>query len=247
MNKAYKSYYCNEFQDRNINCDNNEHITKKIILNKRSDLLNIPIHQLRTARLKNFSGKLFEQIYKEAISIEYNQNIYINKSFSDEVAYKNLLNNKDIILNNYEDTYAKNRAKTIKIINKKPQKNIKYDINSINFEIKYDTKYGEEIGVLGSNNELGFWNINNIFYLNWNDGNIWKGKIYVNKPYINFEFKFVLCSCRNIKFWENGDNNKINFDEILNDIKTKKNGKLNKCEYFYDGINKELCLKCNWN
>ena len=57
----------------------------------------------------------------------------------------------------------------------------------------------------------------------------------------------MLCSCRNIKFWENGDNNKINFDEILNDIKTKKNGKLNKCEYFYDGINQELCLKCNWN
>ena len=46
---------------------------EKIILNKRSDLINIPIQQLRTAKLKNFSGTLFEQIYKEAIALEHNQ------------------------------------------------------------------------------------------------------------------------------------------------------------------------------
>ena len=84
MNKAYKSYYCNEFQDRNINCDNNEHITKKIILNKRSDLLNIPIQQLRTAQLKNFSGKLFEQIYKEAFNSFYKSLYKKNKGILKE-------------------------------------------------------------------------------------------------------------------------------------------------------------------
>ena len=225
---------------------NKEYEGKKIILNKKSDLLNIPIQQLRTVQLKNFSGKLFEQIYKEAMDIEHNQNIIINKSFSEQINYDKpytYINQK----NDHDDYYVENRAKSIKIINKKPQRNINYEIISINFEIKYNTTFGEEIGILGSNKELGFWNINNIFYLRWNEGNIWKGKIYVNKPYDNFEFKFVVCFDRNIKKWENADNNKVNYDEIINDIKYKRNGKLNKCEYLYNEINQELYLQCKWN
>ena len=208
--------------------------TKKIIINKKSDLINIPIQQLRTAQLKNFSGLLFEQIYKEAISIEHNEK------------------NKKIIKKNYSeeiDNYLLNKNRTIKIVNKrnKDQKERGIDINKIKFEIKYDTKYGEEIGILGSNNILGNWNINNIFFLKWNEGNIWNGIININQPYTNFEFKFVVTNNRKIKFWQNGNNNVINFESLINEIKHKTNGYLDKYEYIYDNSNKELYLKCKWN
>ena len=203
----------------------------KIILNKRSDLINIPIQELRTAQIKNFSGKLFEQIYKEAIDIEHKQNTKLNKTFLEE---------------------KENNSKVIKIINKKInpckelKENINIEINKIKFEIKYDSIYGEEVGILGSNDILGNWNLNKIFYLKWNDDNIWNGVINVKRPYNDFEFKFVITDCKNIKKWEKGYNNRIIFESLINEIKYKNNGYFDKYEYYYDSINKELNLKCRW-
>ena len=203
----------------------------KIILNKRSDLINIPIQELRTAQIKNFSGKLFEQIYKEAIDIEHKQNTKLNKTFLEE---------------------KENNSKVIKIINKKInpckelKENINIEINKIKFEIKYDSIYGEEVGILGSNDILGNWNLNKIFYLKWNDDNIWNGVINVKRPYNDFEFKFVITDDKNIKKWEKGYNNRIIFESLINEIKYKNNGYFDKYEYYYDSINKELNLKCKW-
>ena len=203
----------------------------KIILNKRSDLINIPIQELRTAQIKNFSGKLFEQIYKEAIDIEHKQNTKLNKTFLEE---------------------KENNSKVIKIINKKInpckelKENINIEINKIKFEIKYDSIYGEEVGILGSNDILGNWNLNKIFYLKWNDDNIWNGVINVKRPYNDFEFKFVITDNKNIKKWEKGYNNRIIFESLINEIKYKNNGYFDKYEYYCDSINKELYLKCRW-
>ena len=203
----------------------------KIILNKRSDLINIPIQELRTAQIKNFSGKLFEQIYKEAIDIEHKQNTKLNKTFLEE---------------------KENNSKVIKIINKKInpckelKENINIEIDKIKFEIKYDSIYGEEVGILGSNDILGNWNLNKIFYLKWNDDNIWNGVINVKRPYNDFEFKFVITDCKNIKKWEKGYNNRIIFESLIKEIKYKNNGYFDKYEYYYDSINKELNLKCRW-
>ena len=231
----------------------NSNNLEKIILNKKSDLINIPIQQLRTAQLKNFSGSLFEQIYKEAILIEKNQANKIKKQLLESKEHSRSFASKmpkEIINKNIEDYYNGEKNKAIKIINKKANKEIKDDkieIDSIIFEIKYDTEFGEEIGILGSNIELGNWDINNIFYLKWNEGNIWKGKIDINKPYNDFEFKFIISQNRKIKRWENGDNNKIYFDSILNEIKYKNSGYLNNYEYYYNKIEKELYLKCKWH
>ena len=203
----------------------------KIILNKRSDLINIPIQELRTAQIKNFRGKLFEQIYKEAIDLEHKQNTKLNKTFLEE---------------------KENNSKVIKIINKKInpckelKENINIEIDKIKFEIKYDSIYGEEVGILGSNDILGNWNLNKIFYLKWNDDNIWNGVINVKRPYNDFEFKFVIADCKNIKKWEKGYNNRIIFESLINEIKYKNNGYFDKYEYYYDSINKELNLKCRW-
>ena len=58
---------------------------------------------------------------------------------------------------------------------------------------KYDTVYGEKIGVLGSVNEFGNWNENNVCVLNWNCNNYWKGCVeFETIPKEEIEFKFVV-------------------------------------------------------
>ena len=118
-------------------------------------------------------------------------------------------------------------------------------INKIIFSIRYNTIFGEEIGILGSIPILGNWNQNEIFHLNWNNGNIWTGEINIENL-SDFEFKFILSSNGNLKKWENGDNNKVNFDKLINEIKYKKKGYFNKYEYNFEPIKRELLLKCRW-
>ena len=302
---------------------------KKIILNNKNDLINIPIQQLRTAQLKNFCGKLFDKIYEEAMIIEHNQDIKLpNKSFSYELHFKK---NNTINLGDVPKKFDKNKYKQIKkIFEKKPENNQKstsaeikkviriikkkvpkrfsmetdlnskknsniknssiiykkinnnyntednnkhslslnnsnsmpyyhtinlnmnkyndLNINKIFFSITYNTIFGEEVGILGSIPKLGNWDQNKIFYLNWNNGNIWTGKIsFETNSFLDFEFKFVISSNRKLKIWENGDNNKVFFDKLLNEVKYKKNGFFNKYEYAYDSNKEELYLKCKWN
>ena len=321
---------------------------KKIILNNKNDLINIPIQQLRTAQLKNFCGNLFDRIYEEAMIIEHNQDTKKpNKAFSHELSYRKyntislsngIINSKKFDKNKIKKNTEKKPEKSIKdpqikkYIEKKPEKAQKsisteikkvikiikkkvpkkllpenntgvktspnvinssiiykkihnnfssednkrynlslnsnnsmpyyhsinlnmnkdndYDlnINKIIFSIKYDTIFGEEIGILGSIPKLGNWDQNKIFYLNWNNGNIWIGEFSLeSNSFSDFEFKFVISSNRKVKRWENGDNNKVFFDKLLNEVKYKKNGYFNKYEYTYDSNKEELYLKCRWN
>ena len=366
-----------------------EYNTKKIVLNTKNDLINIPIQQLRTAQLKNLCGTLFEQLYQEAMAIEHNQDIKVqNNSYNDEVKttpkkkdekikilknvgqkpifYKlvkkdpNKSKERQIKKNNIQQKINGNKSKStsteknkiVKIIKKKvihkrslnesdlnvkvpylisnsilpknkitktnPNKtttknnvtnknkstNTKNNQNKINnnktkklassnntlpkiknmiinindsnnsnntnkntnknnntntntneisinkiiFSIKYDTKYGEEVGILGSIPELGNWNQNQIFYLHWNNGNVWTGEILIGPyPLSDFEFKFIISSNRCVKIWESGDNNKVNVDKLFNEIKYKKNGFINKYQYSYDSEKAELYLKCKWD
>ena len=120
-------------------------------------------------------------------------------------------------------------------------------INKIIFSIKFATQFGEEVGILGSIPKLGNWNQNDIFYLKWNNGNIWTGEIIFETIPEDFEFKFIIASNRYVKKWESGDNNKFFFDKLLKEIKYKKNGFINKYEYRYDSIKRELLLKCRWD
>ena len=77
-----------KFFNNNNNKDSEaEYNTNKFVLNNMNDLINIPIQQLRTAQLKNFSGALFDQLYEEAMAIEHNQDIKVqnNTSFNEEI------------------------------------------------------------------------------------------------------------------------------------------------------------------
>ena len=62
---------------------------------------------------------------------------------------------------------------------------------AINFNIFYETTFGEEVYVLGSIKELGLWKAYKL-KLFWTDNHIWRNKepLLVNDPY--FEYKYAL-------------------------------------------------------
>ena len=105
------------------------------------------------------------------------------------------------------------------------------------------------MGILGSLPILGNWDENKAFKLIWSNGHVWKGEIPVN-IYVakGFEFKFIIIQDKKVKTWENGENNKFDYDGFINEIKANKKGFYDKYEYEYNNnniINKKLFKKNN--
>jgi len=122
-----------------------------------------------------------------------------------------------------------------------------YPIRKIIFNIYYNTIFGQEIGISGSNEQLGNWDKNQILYLNWSEGNKWEGELYLDENNLeDFEFKFVLCQNKNIIFWEPGENNNVYFSSLINEIKEYPKGRYNKYQYEYNREDGELLIKCKW-
>lgn len=117
-------------------------------------------------------------------------------------------------------------------------------IKKVSFKIKYDTVYGEKIGVLGSVNEFGNWNENRAVVLNWNCNNYWKGSVEIENVYNgNIEFKFVVIEDDRVKKWQDGNNNIINISNFTgNEIETEHKIK----DYRYFKKTNELLLICEW-
>ena len=86
----------------------------------------------------------------------------------------------------------------------------KYPLKSIVFRIVFDSKFGENVCILGSIPELGLWNLIGALFLKWNEGNIWNGERTIERDINYFEFKFVVEQNGKIKFWQEGRNNTIN-------------------------------------
>ena len=96
--------------------------------------------------------------------------------------------------------------------------------------------------------KLGLWELNGALPLKWNEGNIWTGEINVeDEDWHNFEFKFIVVERGKIKLWENGENNMINFDELINNILSNKIGRYNKYKYEYNKSDETLAIKCHWH
>ena len=99
------------------------------------------------------------------------------------------------------------------------RKNSPIPINKIIFSVNYNSKFGEEVAILGSLPKLGLWELSGALPLKWNEGNIWTGEINIeDEDWQNFEFKFIVVEKGKIKLWENGENNMINFDELINNL-----------------------------
>ena len=161
---------------------------------------------------------------------------------------KNKLNNEQINKNNDKENEIKfnfNKYKSDEIKNNKiTYIDNKYKINKIIFYIRYDSNYGDNIGILGSIEKLGNWSQDKILYLKWNNGNIWKGEITIDNTIINhFEFKFINRH-DGIIYWEKGFNNVVDLKALIEELRYQKKGRYNKYEYSYDINNFEIMFIC---
>ena len=181
-------------------------------------------------------------------NIDKNNNENINKNNNEK-------GNKNKIKHAHNDKNSHNIQKNnlTKIDNNENENkafysNEKFPLKKIIFSIRYDTTFGEDIGILGSIDKLGKWDQKGIMYLKWNKGNIWTGEIDVDdKKLEDFEFKFVIALNGELKIWESGFNNKVLFQKLFEVIKEKNKGRFNKYEYMYNLEKEELTLKCKWN
>jgi hypothetical protein len=75
---------------------------------------------------------------------------------------------------------------------------------TVNFSIKYATKPGQNIYVLGNLPQLGNWKETKL-KLKWTEGHLWKGNIVLEENLRYFSFKYV-CFSDDGKFkrWEEG-------------------------------------------
>ena len=162
-------------------------------------------------------------------------------------------NNQNYILQyqSIDSSFSQNNKSNIKNNNNSPIisyskfNDSSYPIKKIIFTIYYNTSFGQEIAISGSNDKLGKWDKNQLFYLQWRKGNKWVGELDIYELE-DFEFKFVLCSNKDIISWEPGENNNVYFTALFNEIKDFPRGRYNKYEYEYNRDNGELKLNCNW-
>ena len=252
----------NKNKDKLIKKNNNTQKTGttklKSVSTEKHKIIKIIKRKVKAKRSLNESDLNVTVISRLAMNSNSPRSKGVNQSSKNnpKIQYKNNQKNKNhqtnILINNttsfpyYINMDINNATDTgNNIIN---YNNNEIIINKIIFSIKYNTQFGEEVGILGSIPDLGNWNQNQIFYLHWNNGNIWTGKIdFGTTPLVDFEYKFIISYNRNVKMWESGENNKVIVDKLLNEIKYKKIGFFNKYEYKFDTDKGELYLKCRWD
>ena len=206
----------------------------KFNLNSDIDLYKISIKTLKDTKLSDFNGRLIRKLLTEMLDNSENIDIS-NIKYSNDNKPKNILiksnyqnnkerlnqryNNKNIY--SYETDYKMNKSSSFynKYKNNSYINNINgfnlFKIEKIIFQIKYDTKLGEDLAVIGSINELGNWKPCNALKMGWNEGNIWKTELFItDKIILDFEYKFILICGGSVKRWEEGFNRKFNFSEI---------------------------------
>ena len=174
-----------------------------------------------------------------------NPNKIKNSKDNIDFNFKNKKNSFEIdILNENIDLVGRLRINSCHI----PRKKIEIKIKKIDFKINYDTKMGEEIGLIGSIKELGCWNKDKLLRMHWTDGNIWETTIDFSFVEIDsFEYKFVLIENGEIKEWENGNNRIFNHNEFKQIISKYKNKNIYENDYDYIIKDNKIVLKCIWN
>ena len=210
---------------------------KQVNSNKKFNKNNIFINANNNNNFINNEKYLHFRIKSNSTNIDNNEN-YNNNFQKYNNAYHPNNNNNNGSTTNFND---KNE-----IIDKtsNSNNNNSHKINKITFNFKYNSNYGDIIGILGSNEQLGKWCQDKILYLKWNYGNIWSNSINVGDSKLdNFEFKYVI-SHEGTIYWEKGYNYLVDFEGIIDEIQYHKKGRFNKYEYAYKKENSELILHC---
>ena len=240
--------------------NNNNKSKKKIDLNSDIDLYKIPIKTLKQSKLSDFNGQLIYNLLTEMLNDNSistpkskSRNIIINNK--NKLSQKNFFRSIYTNINDNEtdsNTYSNNEIiQRFEYINDIRQ----LKIEKINFQIKYDTKFGEDLAIIGSIKELGNWQIDKALKMGWNAHNIWKGTLYLDKNNIlEFEYKFVVTSGNYVKRWEDGFNRKFDilklkalFDSYPGNYTSIHLNDIEGINIDYDFIDNSLTMICFWN
>lgn len=76
----------------------------------------------------------------------------------------------------------------------------------VTFRIKYKCKFGQELCIVGDDEALGAWNMQNAIPLKWSDGNIWVGCVELIERQ-KVQYKYVVRNGdMSIERWQEGNN-----------------------------------------
>jgi len=188
------------------------------------------------------------------INQNLNNNLFFNQDNYNSYNNNNIINNNDI--NDYENQSLPltSSNKYNNDIGMQPLAKI-LKIDKIIFQMKYNTLPGEDLGVIGSIEELGMWDQNKALKLVWNNGNVWKTKINFNFSRTNsFEFKFIFISNGKVKQWEDGSNRKLIYEQLKEMVEPNiKEGysvelkNINGNNIIYNHKDSSLTVVCDWN
>ena len=234
----------------NINADNKHLFSPEI----PSKINPFPFKEIKPKKINANKNKINNKKFElDSEEIKNNKNIEVNllNAFN-KIKINEAKNNTYIAKKERNNTNENNnqilnfnrKYKSDELKNNKKIIESEYKINRIIFCIRYDSNYGDNIGILGSIEELGNWAQDKILYLKWNNGNIWKGEINIENLNVNiFEFKFIN-RYDGIIYWEKGFNNVVDLKGIIEELRYQKKGRYNKYEYNYDINNFDLILSC---
>jgi len=212
-----------------INSDNSK---PDIVINDKIDLNQIPLNDIINKNLLNFCGEYFDKLYENARNeelVENNERLSLKRralsNYSlkkselfkiDEEEY-NEINTLKESRNIKSDNiiYCNIKQKEEKLLNLPTKLNLPFKLNKINFEIKFDTFFGQSISIIGSIDKLGNWNEYKALNMNWNEGNIWKANLEDDNIKC-FEYKFIILENGIIKKWEDGINRYFSLTQIKN-------------------------------
>lgn len=91
----------------------------------------------------------------------------------------------------------------------------------IQFRLKYESRWGENLFLAGNEHQAGCWNPQKAFPMKYARNSIWEAELDIENP-ISFEYKYIIIEDRKI-IWEQGRNrNLANQTGIVNDYFRKE-------------------------
>ena len=178
-----------------------------------------------------------------------NSEIQKKQSNENKISIPKITNNINYNIQNYNNFNFNPQITYNTPIKKKPE----IKIEKLSFQMQYQTWMGQELGIIGSINELSNWDQGRAKKLTWTDGNIWIIDFYFNVSF-DFEYKFIFIENNWVKTWEDGNNRIYNFNEIKGRLDNGNvNGDFiyvndfNQTNLEYDIKNNALKIICQWN
>ena len=234
----FKGELFNEILNEVLKSEGNNQ--NQLVLNKQMNKNNQTIKKIIINKKKTGS-KSPDNNYK-SLNVQkmhsYNKNISDNPNMIKKVKVLNssYVNNKPIL---------KGKFITLR----------EFKIEKIIFQMRYNTQMGEDLGVIGSINDLGCWDQGRALRMTWNKGNIWRGTIvFNNNQIIDFEYKFIFISKGYVKKWEEGNNSKFILSQIKGLIESCPGGGTIIHLKNISGLNIDfnyndytLTIICEWN